>query len=127
MAVGLSVAAASDLLDALLEAGDTYVQLHDGDPGAAGTTNVADETDRQQVTSWTGTGTAARSGGNLLTWSSVTVTTGTQTYTHASVWDAASSGNFLISGTLTASGPVSSGDTFQIAVGAVDVTIPTAS
>lgn len=126
MAVGLSVAAASDLLDSLLESSATYIQLHTGDPGSAGTTTIANETDRQQVTSWTGTN-AARANGNLLTWSSVTVTSGTQTYTHASVWDAASAGNFLISGTLTASGPVSSGDTFQIAIGAVDVTIPTAS
>jgi hypothetical protein len=124
MAVGLSTAAASNALDDLT-AGYTWVQLHTADPGAAGTTAIANETDRIQVTSWTGTG-AARSNGNALTWTGVTVSSGTQDYTHITLWSASTSGSFGYSGTVTAN-PVSNGDTFQIPIGDLDISFPVAA
>jgi hypothetical protein len=124
MALGLSTTAASDLLDALTT-DYTWVQLHKGDPGVAGTANIADETDRKQVTSWNGTG-AARSNVNVLTWDAVTVASGTQTYTHITLWSATSSGDFGYSGLLTAN-PVSAGDDFEIRADELDISLPVAS
>ena len=87
-----------------------YLQLHTGDPGEDGTSSVASETSRQSV-SW-----SAASGGSMATsataeWTSVAAT---ETYTHWSLWDAASAGNCLWSGALSASAAVVAGDTFQI-------------
>ena len=56
MAEGLASGVANAILDALCrsvawtEPAAFYVQLHTGAPGAAGTSNVATETDRQAVT-----------------------------------------------------------------------------
>lgn len=124
MATGLSTTAASDTLTALTTA-YTWAQLHKGDPGAAGTANVADETDRKQVTSWTGTN-GARSNVNVLTWDAVTVASGTQTYTHITLWTASTTGAFGYSGLLTAN-PVSSGDDFEIRANDLDISLPVAS
>jgi hypothetical protein len=122
MAVGLSSAAALALLTSL----KTYdrVQLHIGDPGPAGTALVADDTRRVQVT-WTATVTSQpMSNTNPLTWTAVTVTGGgTQDYTHFSAWTQA--GAFGFSGTITAN-PVSNGDQFEIPIGDLDVSLPTA-
>ena len=87
-----------------------YLQLHTGDPGEDGTSNAASETSRQAATF------AAASGGSMATsatveWTSVSAT---ETYTHWSLWDAASAGNCLWSGALSASAAVVAGDTFQI-------------
>lgn len=45
------------------------------------------------------------------------------TVTHAGVWDASSAGNLLYHGVLTVSKTVTSGDTFSIAAGDLDLTI----
>lgn len=124
MAVGLSTAAASNALDNLTTT-YTWVQLHTGDPGAAGTTLIANETDRIQVTSFSGSG-AARSNVNVLTWAAVTVTSGTQDYTHFTLWSASTAGNFGYSGTVTAN-PLSAGDDFELRAGELDISFPVAS
>jgi len=89
---------------------NVYLQLHTGDPGEDGTSNAASETSRQAATF------AAASGGSMATsataeWTSVAAT---ETYSHWSLWDAASSGNCLWTGALSASAAVVAGDTFQI-------------
>jgi len=69
-----------------------YVKLHTGDPGAAGTANASANTTRQAVNF------AAAAGGSMTAdnvpqwaaWSS-----GTETITHISLWDASTAGNFL--------------------------------
>lgn len=83
-----------------------YVQLHTGDPGAAGTSNVSAVTTRNAVT-W-----GAPSAGSmaLSTLSSYSMTT-SETITHISLWTASSSGTFLQSAALTASVPVINGST----------------
>jgi hypothetical protein len=69
-----------------------YVQLHVGDPGAAGTSSVSTTTTRAAITF------AAESGGSIaadiqpewLNWAGAT-----ETISHVSLWDAPTGGNFL--------------------------------
>ena len=87
-----------------------YLQLHTGDPGEDGTSNVASETTRQAVSF------AAASGGSMASsatveWTNVSTT---ETYSHWSLWDASSSGNHLWYGALASNASVVAGDTFQI-------------
>jgi hypothetical protein len=87
-----------------------YVKLHTGDPGEAATSNAASETTRKAA-SW-----AAASSGSIATdatleWTNVAAT---ETITHWSLWDAATSGNALWTGALSSSAAVTAGDTFQI-------------
>lgn len=117
MTVGISSTEANEALDALL-ASYTWVKLHIGDPGAAGTANAAVETDRQQAT-WAAASGGASSNTNDMTWASVA---GSEDYTYFSVWTASTAGTFGFSGTLTANA-VTSGDTFVISIGDLDVSI----
>lgn len=121
MATGLIAAEANSILDAL-GAEFSWVQLHIGDPGAAGTANVATETDRIQAT-W-----AAASGGTMsnsaaLEWTTVA---GSEDYTHFTVWTASTLGSFGFSGTVTANA-VTANDTFTIAIGDLDVSLTVAA
>jgi len=130
MAVGLASAVSAALLDALANQANytaptaLWIQLHVGDPGAAGTANVATESTRKDVTS----SFSAATGGAVtndvaVTWTNVA---GTEDFTHWSVWSASSSGTFYWSGTITAN-PVVAGDTFTLPVGDIDLTLTTAS
>lgn len=125
MAVGLAAATANAVLDALCrsvtwtEPAGVWIQLHVGDPGAAGTANTAVETDRTQAVFGAGAVSGAISNTVALTWSSVA---GTEDFTHYSAWDASSGGNLLFSGTVTANS-VTAGDDFTIPVGDLDVTL----
>jgi len=90
-----------------------YVQLHVGDPGETGTSNVAGETTRKAVTF------AGAVGGSVVsdsaaTWASVAAA---ETYTHISLWDAASGGNCLWTGSLTSDTAVALGQAFTLASG----------
>lgn len=115
MTAGLSAANyANKALDVLRNTAFTaianvYVQLHTGDPGAAGTSNVSAVTGRQAVTF------NAASGGSMSKSNtpSFSMTTG-ETITHISLWDASSSGNFLQSAALSASKAVVNGDTLNL-------------
>ena len=125
MTVGLAAATANAVLDALCRSvtwtdpAGVWIQLHVGDPGAAGTANTAVETDRTQAVFGSAAASGAISNTVALTWSSVA---GTEDFTHYSAWDASSSGNFLFSGTVTANS-VTAGDDFTIPVGDLDVTL----
>jgi hypothetical protein len=76
----------------------TYVQLHTGDPGSAGTSNVSSVTTREAVT-WGSPSAGSISASNTPTWSSWAGTNG-EIVTDISVWDASTSGNFLFSAPL---------------------------
>ena len=95
-----------------------YAKLHIGDPGEDCTANPAAETTRQAVSF------AASSGGTCLSDATVTWTTvsTTETYTHGSLWDAATAGNPIGSGALTLPKSVNAGDTFDMAAGNVSFT-----
>jgi hypothetical protein len=102
------------LLDAVrgvsFAAAGTYVKLHTGAAGEDGTSNAAANTTRQSISF------NAASGGSMASSSTVTWTNvpSTETYSHWSIWDAASAGNCLWVGAFTASASVVAGDTFQI-------------
>jgi hypothetical protein len=109
MTVGVSTATANSILNvhrgtSFAGYANEYIQLHTGDPGAAGTANVSAMTTRNAIT-WN-----AASGGSmtLATLSSFTMTA-TETITHVSRWSASTSGTFIESHALTASVPVING------------------
>lgn len=97
----------------------TYVKLHTGDPGEAGTANAAGETTRKAA-SWTSASGGSLSSDTTLTWSTVSTT---ELVSHISVWDASTSGNHLWNGPLVAAYQLNSGDTFVIPSGAITVAI----
>ncbi|MEI5100301.1 hypothetical protein RB200_19460 [Streptomyces sp. PmtG] len=121
MTVGFSTAAANTHLD---NQGSTYswIKLHVGDPGAAGTANAATETTRKQAT-WASASGAAKTTTADLVWTAVA---GTEDYTHFSMWTASTAGSFGGSGTVTANA-VTAADTFTIPTGELDLTLPVAS
>lgn len=118
MAVGLStVNLANAILNTFRSGGGsitakvTYLQLHTiaGDPGASGTANVSALTTRNAIT-W-----ATASGGSMSLSSIGSYTmTATETIRYVSIWDAATSGNFLQSLQLTSDVPVINGSTFTV-------------
>lgn len=131
MALGFSTATADAILAALFQ-GTAYsqsavwVKLHVGAPGAAGTSNPATETTRQNASAAFGT---APSGGTISNtvaigpWTSVA---GSETYSHVSLWSASSGGTFIASGTITAAA-VTAGDDFPIPIGDLTATLLVAS
>lgn len=121
MTVGLNASVANSLLNALFRATNytaptaVWVKLHIGDPGAAGTSNAAANTTRVQGTFGTTASGGAIANTAALDWTNVP---NSEDYSHASVWDASTAGNFLWSGVITANA-VTAGDNFQIAIGAL--------
>lgn len=86
-----------------------YVQLHKGDPGAAGTANLSAVTTRQAATF-----NAASSGSITLSNTPTFNMTTAETITHISVWSASSGGNFLWSAQLSVQKQVTNFDTIKI-------------
>ena len=121
MTVGFATAAANTHLD---NQGSTYswVKLHVGDPGAAGTSNAAAETTRKQAT-WASASAASKTTTADLVWTNVA---GTEDYTHFSLWTASSGGTFGGSGTITANA-VTTADTFTIPTANLTLTLPVAA
>lgn len=103
MTVGITAARANAYLDTYRNSAASaiatpFVQLHTGDPGAAGTTAVANASTRNAI-SWN-----AASGGSMTLLSLSNFTgTASETITHVSLWTASTAGTFLQSFTLTAS------------------------
>jgi len=118
---------ASLLNDAAFTAyGPVYVQLHIGAPGAAGTSNIAGENVRQSAGSnpaFTKTSDGNYTNANDIVWTAVSTA---ETYTHATIWSASTSGTFIASGAITANA-VAIGDTFKIPASDLTVTMPVAS
>lgn len=93
-----------------------YVKLHIGDPGTGGTLNAAGETTRQAADF----GTTGLTNNADITWTNVSTA---ETYSHISIWDAATGGNCLWQGALSAPVTVAVGDTFTIATGDLDLSV----
>lgn len=96
-----------------------YAKLHLGDPGEAGTSNAAAHTTRASVSMGTASG-GAIANDVAVAWTSMTAA---ETITHISLWDAATSGNCLWIGALTASKTVAVGDNLSLPIGDLDVTL----
>ncbi len=116
MAVGLSgVNLANSWLNmlrnvAFTEIAATWVKLHTGDPGAAGTANASAVTTRSQLTLAAASGGAVALTSTQPSWS---MTTG-ETVSYISVWDNNTAGNFLWSAQLTIPKTVANGDTLTL-------------
>lgn len=130
MAVGLAAATANSLLNALVNQTNytaptaIWVQLHTADPGAAGTTAVAANTTRKDVTACFSTAASGAVTNDVeIVWTGIT--TG-EDYSHYTVWSASSAGTFYFSGVITANAVVS-GDQFKILVGDFDLTFALAA
>ena len=118
MALGWSAAALNTAIDAHIAA-YPWIQLHTADPGSAGTTAVAGNATRKDVTN----AFAPASGGSATSdvdvdWTDNEVDT-TEDYTHFTLWTASSNGSFGSSGTVTANSVNASGDAFSILSGGI--------
>jgi hypothetical protein len=119
---GLAPSLVSGLLNALRATGNggaaysavagTYIQLHVGDPGAAGTSNIsAGSTTRNSfIFSSSSSGSALALGTAPSAWTNGGTS---ETLTHISVWTASTAGTFLFSVVLTASKTWASGDQYN--------------
>lgn len=129
MATGLSPAFANSFLNALCRAVNltaptaVYIQLHVGDPGVAGTANPATETTRKAITFGTPAAGGSIANTVAVTWNPIA---GSQDASHYSLWDAASGGNFLGSGIITAAS-YTVGDAYTMAIGAIVLNIGVAA
>lgn len=105
-------------LDALFDGATRYVKLHVGDPGEDCTANAATETDRAAITFGAAASGVSTSDSDA-DWLGVAAD---ETYSHVSIWDAATAGNPLGYGALNASKAVTTGDNFSLPAGDVTVT-----
>lgn len=116
MAVGLSTTnLANNWLNMLRGTAFTaptglYVKLHTGDPGAAGTANASAVTTRSQLTLAAAASGAVALTGTQPSWSMTT----SETVSYISIWDNASTGNFLWSAQLAVAKTVANGDTLTL-------------
>lgn len=125
MTLGPSSSEATTFLTAL-RSGYTFVKLHIGDPGSAGTANPAVNTTRI-ATTWTALATVSGVMGfenvGSITWTAVPAS---EDYTHYSLWSLVSGGAFGHSGIIVAAPAVAAGN-FIIPAGALDVSLPVAA
>lgn len=117
------------LLDWLMTAGAAtrptawYVALHTSAPtdAAPSTGELSGLGYARQAATFTVTGDTADNDADLTFGPNTTTDWGT--VTHASIWDALTTGNCLWHGALTASKAVAVGDEFKIAAGSLTVTM----
>lgn len=112
----LSTYGANAFLDGTALPATLYAKLHIGNPSAAGTANAAGETTRKSFTRGSAAAGATSNAG-ALTWTAVSTS---EDYSHITLWDNLTVGNCWMVGTLTANAVVA-GDTFEIAVGDLDL------
>lgn len=121
MATGIGSAAANSALDTIAST-YSWLQLHTGSPGAAGTSNVAGNTTRKQP-SWASASGGSKSTNADVNWTAVSTA---ETYTHFTLWTASSAGTFGASGTVTANA-VGVGDNFTLTSGNATLSFTLAS
>lgn len=127
MATGFAAGTCTAILDAIGNAtaysvATPYIQLHTGDPGSAGTANVATETTRKSISFGAASGASIATDADI-TWTDVA---GTEDFTHFTLWTASTAGTFIASGTITANA-VTAGDTFTIPSGDLTLSLTAAS
>ena len=96
-----------------------YVKLHTADPGEAGATAPAGNTTRAPVT-FAAAASGAIASNSAASWTNVNTA---ETYSHVSLWDAASAGVCKWTGPLSAPKTVAIGDNFSIPSGSLTVTL----
>lgn len=95
----------------------TFIKLHIGDPGSAGTANPSAVTTRQSASF-----SAAAAGAIALSNSPAFSMTATETISHISVWSDVSAGNFHWSAALTTPKAVVNTDTLTFTAVGVSLT-----
>lgn len=100
-----------------------FIQLHTGDPGSAGTSNVSSTTTREAVT-WGTASAGSITASNTPAWPSW-AGTNNEVVTDISFWSASTSGTFEFSITLSSSATMATTDTLSITP--ITITLPTAS
>jgi hypothetical protein len=103
MTLGIAVARGNSFLNtyrnvAYAAIAATYIQLHTGDPGAAGTANIAVGSTTRNLATWNAAAAGSMAFNTLSAWTNGGTS---ETITHISIWDASTSGNFLQSGALS--------------------------
>lgn len=91
-----------------------YLKLHIGNPGEDATANPAVETTRKLV-AFAASG-RPRLNTAVITWTNVAAD---ESYTHGSLWDAATGGNPWKYGALATAKTVDQGDNFDFAIGEI--------
>ena len=124
MAAGVSTTVANSALGNMTGTDMAYAQLHTGDPGTAGTSNVSSVTTREATTWGSASGGVISVNGTAPEWTSWAGTNG-EVVTYESEWSASTSGTFGCSMQLSASVTMDTGDSLTLT--SISITIPTAS
>lgn len=95
----------------------TWLKLHTGDPGDAGTSNASAETTRKEATYGEATAGASDLTG-AVEWPSWPVGANGETITWVSVWDAETNGNCLCRLQMTVGVAMATGQTFRLTAAA---------
>lgn len=105
--------------DAVTPPAQLFIQLHIGDPGADGTANPAVENTREEVTFGPSATVSTDGRAQTLTDSDVTWVTvaATESYSHISIWDAATVGVCWYKGAMVAPVAVAAGSNFTFPLG----------
>lgn len=90
-----------------------FAKAHTGDPGSAGTSNASAFTTRASI-AWSAAASGSKSASGAASFGTLSGLAGTETWSHISVWDNVSAGNFLYSFALSASKVVNNGDTASL-------------
>ena len=126
MAVGLSLTEANTFVNGFVAA-YPWILLHTGNPGAAGTLLVATNAIRKDA----GAALGAASGGVSTSTSSIDwpegEVSGSESYTHFSMWSAETAGVFGGSGNLLANNVAAIGDAFSILTSGLTLGVAVAS
>lgn len=116
---------ANSMLDAVcrnvaFQIAAVHIKLHLGDPGAAGTTNPAAHTTRVQATFGAGAAAAAISNTAAVSFTGLTAA---ETISHVSAWSSGAGGTFLFRKAASSNAAVGIGDTWELPIGDLDVTL----
>jgi hypothetical protein len=104
--VGIATTRANDLLNTLrnvttnVAIATPFVQLHTGDPGAAGTANISVGSTTRNAITWNAPASGLMTLLSLGAWTNGGTS---ETITHVSLWTASTAGTFIQAFTLTAS------------------------
>ena len=123
MADGLSTAVADAALGTITGTDAAYIQLHTGDPGSAGTSDVSSVTTREAVT-WGSASAGEIAASDEPEWTSWAGSNG-EVVTDISFWSASSSGTFGLSMALNSSVTMDTGDSLTLT--SISISVPTAS
>lgn len=96
-----------------------YTSLHSANPGETGASEITGGSYARQLTTFIVAAGGATENDAAITYTNMPAVT----ISHVAIWDAATLGNCLWTGALTTPKTLNAGDTFQIPIGDLDVTL----